>query len=82
MVTTIVSNPLLINLGNPRIILQGVRAMVTTIAFNPLLINGRFHAAGTPKMQSQKHNFTILQLQNFLVNYKFYEMLIPFGFYI
>ena len=23
---------------------------------------GRFHAPGTPKMQSQKHNLTILQL--------------------
>ena len=43
---------------------------------------GRFHATGTPKMQSQKCNFTILQLQDFLVNYELYEMLIPFGFYI
>jgi hypothetical protein len=33
-------------------------------------------------MQSQKCNFTILQLQDFLVNYELYEMLIPFGFYI
>jgi hypothetical protein len=43
---------------------------------------GCFHAMGTPKMQSQKRNFTILQLQDFLMNYGLYEMLIPFGFYI
>jgi hypothetical protein len=43
---------------------------------------GRFQATGTPKMQSQKCNFTILQLQDFFVNYELYEMLIPFGFYI
>jgi hypothetical protein len=43
---------------------------------------GRFHTTGTPKMQSQKRNFTILQLQDFLMNYKLYEMIIPFGFYI
>jgi hypothetical protein len=41
-----------------------------------------FHATGTPKMQSQKRNFTILQLQDFLVNYELYEMFIPSGFYI
>jgi predicted CDP-diglyceride synthetase/phosphatidate cytidylyltransferase len=35
-----------------------------------------FYATGTPKMQSQKRNFTILQLQDFLVNYELYEMLI------
>jgi hypothetical protein len=43
---------------------------------------GHFHATGTPKMQSQKRNLTILQLQDFLVNYELYEMLIPFGFCI
>jgi hypothetical protein len=47
-----------------------------------MLYIGRFHATGTPKMQSQKRNFTILQLQDFLVNYELYEMLIPFGFCI
>jgi hypothetical protein len=45
-------------------------------------MEGRFHAMGTLKMQSQKRNFTILQLQDFLVNYELYEMLISFGFYI
>jgi hypothetical protein len=43
---------------------------------------GHFQATGTPKMQSQKRNFTISQLQDFLVNYELYEMLIHFGFYI
>jgi DNA-binding transcriptional regulator LsrR (DeoR family) len=43
---------------------------------------GHFHATVTPKMQSQKCNFTILQLQDFLVNYELHEMLISFGFYI
>jgi hypothetical protein len=43
---------------------------------------GRFYATGIPKMQSQKCNFIILQLQDFLVNYGLYKMLIPFGFYI
>jgi hypothetical protein len=47
-----------------------------------MLYIGRFHATGTPKMQSQKRNLTILQLQDFLVNYELYEMLIPFGFCI
>jgi hypothetical protein len=39
---------------------------------------GHFQATGTPKMQSQKCNFTIFQLQDFLMNYELYEMLIPF----
>jgi hypothetical protein len=43
---------------------------------------GCFLAMDTLKMQSQKRNFIILQLQDFLVNYGLYEMLIPFGLYM
>jgi hypothetical protein len=37
--------------------------------------NGHFHATGTTKIQSQKRNFTILQLQDFLVNMSFMKCL-------
>jgi hypothetical protein len=47
-----------------------------------MTILGLFHPPGTPEMHSQKRNFTVLQFQDFLVNYEVYDMLIPFGFYI
>jgi hypothetical protein len=43
---------------------------------------GCFHSTVVPKMQSQKCNFTTLQLQHFLVNYGLYELSSTFGFYI
>jgi hypothetical protein len=64
----------------PLLVFQGKAILEARL--NGLCTNiGYFHAMGIPKMQSQKHNFTILQLQDFLVNYGLYEMLISFEFY-